>query len=459
MKYQVIPRKFRPLQFKEVIGQTAVVQTLKNAIIHKKTAHAYLFSGSRGTGKTTLARLLAKSLNCQNLIEGFEPCNECTICQEINRGQSLYVIEIDGASNRGIDDIRQINEDVRFSSDHQLYKIYIIDEVHMLTKEAFNALLKTLEEPPSHVKFFFATTEYHKIPQTITSRCQCFYLKRLSLSEVKIKLEKIIQQLQLFVSEEALFHLAKLADGSLRDAESMLEQMIAFKENNISLNDVSEMFGLLDPQLLFELDAALFKQDLKTIASISKKTYQEGIHIPYFIDSLIDHYRNVLVTFMGALSEDIPKLYRKKYEESKAKYTEEDVMYIIDILCQALQKTSLSQLKHLHVEALLFKITHHLHQPSLSQMMQKLTELENTLKNLPSLPSVSNSSPPEIKSDLFDRPLSPQTIITHDKPKIISSEIGHTPIKDNNKKKQSRYDTILEFARIELEGSLKKKVN
>ena len=227
--YQTFTRKYRPQKFQEVVGQEAIVTTLKNAIRLKRSAHAYLFSGSRGVGKTTLARLFAKALNCQNLDGQIEPCNECVSCKEIASSRSMDVIEIDGASNRGIDDMRQINETITYAPARG-YKIYIIDEVHMLTKEAFNALLKTLEEPPPAVKFFFATTEAHKVLPTIISRCQRFDLTQISHESIVTKLQAIAKESSREVEEEAMHLIARFSEGSLRDAESFLDQIFCFEE-------------------------------------------------------------------------------------------------------------------------------------------------------------------------------------------------------------------------------------
>src|SRR3989344_5068218 len=233
-KYQVIARKYRPQSFSDVVGQGPAVTTLKNAIRFDKVAHAYLFCGSRGVGKTTLARLFAKALNCSSPTSDLEPCNECPSCVEITSGQSLDVIEIDGASNRGIDDIRQINETVGYAPALGKYKIYIIDEVHMLKKEAFNALLKTLEEPPEKAKFFFATSEPHKGLPTIISRCQRFDLARIQPSLIASKLGSIARDLNRDVEPAALHLIASFAEGSLRDAESLFDQILCFAQNQIA---------------------------------------------------------------------------------------------------------------------------------------------------------------------------------------------------------------------------------
>ncbi len=244
-EYKVLARKYRPKNFSEVLGQDAIVTTLKNAIKHKRIAHAYLFCGSRGTGKTTLARVFAKALNCHNLNGDLEPCSECPSCKEIASGSSIDVIEIDGASHRGIDDIRQINENVGYTTSHGDYKIYIIDEVHMLTKEAFNALLKTLEEPPEKVIFFFATTEPHKVLPTILSRCQRFNLNRISNEKIIEKLKKIVIDQNVDTSEEVLQLIAERAEGGLRDAESIFDQMLSFHEGTLTIENARAILGIV----------------------------------------------------------------------------------------------------------------------------------------------------------------------------------------------------------------------
>src|SRR5262249_42117040 len=245
MEYQVLARRYRPKTFREVLGQDAIVATLRNAIKNNRIAHAYLFCGSRGTGKTTLARLFAKALNCQSLSSDLEPCNSCSSCREISSSSSMDVLEIDGASNRGIDDIRQINETVGYTAASGKYKIYIIDEVHMLTKEAFNALLKTLEEPPLKVKFFFATTEPHKVLPTILSRCQRFNLKSIPTDKIVEKLAFIAKELNISIEKDALNVIAKRAEGGLRDAESLFDQILAFHEGAITTTSVLTVLGMM----------------------------------------------------------------------------------------------------------------------------------------------------------------------------------------------------------------------
>lgn len=289
--YLVIARRYRPQRFNEVIGQDPTVTTLKHALQSKRIAHAYLFAGSRGTGKTSLARLFAKALNCPNLSSSFEPCNACPSCLEITEGRSLDVQEIDGASHRGIDHIRSLTEATLYAPAKGAYKVFIIDEVHMLTKEAFNALLKTLEEPPQFIKFFLATTEAHKIPQTILSRCQRFNLRRLSEEAICCKLEAIVQDMGMPADAVALRRLSTYADGGLRDAESLLEQLIAFSDGRITLEAVEEVLGIAPLHWFQKLDQAIEVADIVTAYSIADSVFFEGKDICHFIDDLCRHYR------------------------------------------------------------------------------------------------------------------------------------------------------------------------
>ncbi len=244
MSYIVIARKYRPKNFSEVVGQEHITKTLINAITNNRVAHAYLFSGPRGVGKTTTARILSKSLNCQKGPTSL-PCNACSNCNEIDNSINLDVLEIDGASNRGIEEIRTLQVNTRYAPGRGKYKIYIIDEVHMLTKPAFNALLKTLEEPPKHVIFIFATTEPHQIPMTVLSRCQRFNFRRLTVLEIEGKLREISEKEKISVDDEAVKLIARQADGSLRDGESMLDQLFTYSDKTITTNEVRMMFGFV----------------------------------------------------------------------------------------------------------------------------------------------------------------------------------------------------------------------
>lgn len=377
--YQVIARKFRPQSFKDVVGQEAVVTTLKNAIKFNRLAQAYLFCGSRGTGKTTLARLLAKALNCQQPLPNNEPCNQCSSCSEITSGSSLEVLEIDGASHRGIEDIRQINETVAYAAASGGYKIYIIDEVHMLTKEAFNALLKTLEEPPPRVKFFFATTEPHKIPPTILSRCQRFNLNRISLRQIVDKLRFIAQQLDVKAEESALLILAQRAEGGLRDAESLFDQIIAFEEGPVTVSSVAEALGLMPREVYFEIDLAGKEGNLAKAFEISHRIFSEGKELTYFIEGLVDHLRQIILikissphSTLGYLTES----EREKYLHSAQLYSQEQCMDLIEYLLDAQNRFRLASFTQITLETILLHVMRSHFRLSIDQLVRHLGELE-----------------------------------------------------------------------------------
>ncbi len=294
MPYLVMARKWRPQTFDSVIGQEHITATLKNAIQTGRIHHAYLFTGTRGVGKTTSARILAKALNCVNG-PTFQPCGQCDNCKQIAGGHHIDVLEIDGASNRGIDEIRDLRERVRYTPSQARYKVYIIDEVHMLTNEAFNALLKTLEEPPSHVIFIFATTEVHKIPATIISRCQKYDFRRISPKEIQDRLEEIVQAEQMKIEPEALYLVAKKADGSLRDAESLLDQIVSFSSEKVTAKDVQRILGVVDLEIYFKIIDCILMRDLPSGMNIVDSIFAQGYDLHEFALGLIEHFRNLLI--------------------------------------------------------------------------------------------------------------------------------------------------------------------
>ncbi len=294
MGYEVLARKWRPQVFEDVVGQKHVTDTLSNAISSDRLAHAYLFVGSRGIGKTSIARIFAKALNCENG-PTVKPCGKCDSCVEIAAGTNLDVMEIDGASNNGVEQVRDLRDSVMYAPARGKFKIYIIDEVHMLSNAAFNALLKTLEEPPAHVKFFFATTEPDKILTTIISRCQRFDLKRIPVTEIVERLEVIAKSEKVKISDDALIAVARGAEGGLRDAESALDQLIAFRGNKIDEEDVLSVFGLVSRSGLEQLAEGVLKGDLKAIIKLVGEFDAAGKDLSRLVAELVEHFRNLLI--------------------------------------------------------------------------------------------------------------------------------------------------------------------
>ena len=294
MDYQVSARKFRPGTFEELIGQPHVVQTLQNAIHRQQVAHAYLFSGMRGVGKTTAARILAKALNCEKGPTP-EPCGQCGSCLEIARGNSVDVIEIDGASNTGVDDVRELRENVKFSPFRGTYRIYIIDEVHMLSTSAFNALLKTLEEPPPHAVFIFATTEVHKIPPTITSRCQHFNFRRISRREIIARLQEVVKHVDVEIGERSLGAMARASEGSMRDALSLLDQAVAFGGKKITEHDVDEMLGAVPDELVGRIVQTVVTQDPTAAVVLVGEVVDHGYDLRAYCGAVVERMRHLMI--------------------------------------------------------------------------------------------------------------------------------------------------------------------
>ncbi|MFN8710199.1 MAG: DNA polymerase III subunit gamma/tau, partial [Planctomyces sp.] len=297
--YTVLARRFRPQAFDEVIGQEHVSQALRNAIRSGRVAHAYLFTGARGVGKTSTARILAKALNCPNAVDGV-PCNHCEICDGVSAGNDVDVIEIDGASNRGIDDIRSLRANVGVRSMRTRYKVYIIDEVHMLTKEAFNALLKTLEEPPPNVKFVFCTTEPNKVPDTILSRCQRFDFSTVGEASIAQRLAVIAAAEGFEVTEEALELVARRARGSMRDSQSLFDQLLAFSSGTVNGEDVHRMLGTADDARLVELFTSVVERRPGELLKCLDLALEDGVQVGEIIDQCILYVRDLMVLCSGA---------------------------------------------------------------------------------------------------------------------------------------------------------------
>ena len=328
--YQALYRKYRPTNFSNVAGQKVIIQTLTNAIENKKISHAYLFSGPRGTGKTSIAKILAKIVNCENL-DGITPCNKCVSCTQINNKQNTDIIEIDAASNNGVDEIRELRDKVGLVPSYGKYKVYIIDEVHMLTTAAFNALLKTLEEPPKHIIFILATTEPHKIPSTILSRCQRFDFKKISITDIKLRLKSICDSENISIEEDALELIAKLSDGGLRDSIGLLDQLTAYTNDKITTQDVNEVYGTLSLSELSSFVTGIFEKKLDETFELIDKYDSDGKNLNKIMENIIEMLKNTLIYYNS--SDYFKSKEEKEIYEKICNAIEEDKIYkIIDIL-------------------------------------------------------------------------------------------------------------------------------
>jgi DNA polymerase-3 subunit gamma/tau len=444
--YLVISRRYRPRTFADVVGQEAIVTTLKNAIRSGKLSSAYLFSGSRGTGKTTLARLFAKALNCASLLPSGEPCNACTSCKEIAESCSLDVQEIDGASYRGIDHVRTLTEGAAYAPTSGKYKIYIIDEVHMLTKEAFNALLKVLEEPPPFVKFFFATTEPHKIPGTIISRCQRFGLYRLTTDLIVSKLCKVASELGFSADDGALVRLASYSEGSLRDAESLLDQIATFSDGHITIQTIEEVLGLTPTTWLIELDLAIETADISVAYRISDKVFYEGKDIGHFVDDVCEHYRAFLFTHLNT-QMSLDERRKEHFQKMSQKISQEHLLEILGLLAEAQRSLKSASSPRFLLEWLLISIVRVKCKVPVPLIVKKLSELQ---KSIVSAPQVS-PQPPTTQAP----PVAPQTTKPPAQPQKKASRPLPTPTAIlPTEQEECRQHNVLQFAAVELGATL-----
>lgn len=365
--YQILPLKYRPQTFNDVVGQPHIIQTLKKELKYSRIANAYLFAGPRGIGKTTTARIVAKALNCVNGPTP-EPCNSCDRCKEIQGGNSLDVLEIDGASNRGIDEVRQLRERVKYAPSRGKYKVYIIDEVHMLTEAAFNALLKTIEEPPKHVVFIFATTAPYKLPLTILSRCQRFNFRKISPTAICEKIKAIAQLESVEIDNSACSVIAQFVDGSLRDAISIFDQLIPYTGGKVKANDVQTLLGLPSQTLFFELTDAIIKGDSAAILTLTQTVLNQGVGTTELLSGLINHLQTLFLIKTG-VAPDNPQNYATQAELLETS----DILRIINFLFDTEKyiRTALSQ--EIYLQQALVRVSM-CAQPIIERVMDKFAE-------------------------------------------------------------------------------------
>ncbi len=385
MSYTALYRKWRPVSFEDVKGQDPIVQTLKNQITSERIGHAYLFCGTRGTGKTSIAKIFARAVNCEHPVDG-SPCNECPTCWSILSGSSMNVVEIDAASNNGVENIRDIREQVQYPPTEGRYRVYIIDEVHMLSIGAFNALLKTLEEPPSYVIFILATTEVHKIPITILSRCQRYDFKRISLETIADRLRELTQAEQIQVEDKALLYVAKAADGSLRDALSLLDQCVAFHYGRVlTYDNALEVLGAVDSSVFSQMFGAIVEGRTRDCICSLEEIVIQGRELGQFVTDFIWYMRNLLLIRSADDAEGLVDMSEENLKQLRSDAGKADgttLMRYIRIFSELSNQLRYASQKRVLVEVALIKLTRPSMEPNLDAILQRLGDLEAQMEDL-----------------------------------------------------------------------------
>lgn len=380
--YQVLYRKYRPKVFSDVYGQDHVTSTLKNEIKNGRVSHAYLFTGSRGTGKTTCAKILAKAVNCEHNVDG-EPCNECEVCRGLDNGSIYDVVEIDAASNNGVDNIRELRDETNYAPSRGKYRVYIIDEVHMLSTGAFNALLKTLEEPPAHVIFILATTEVHKLPATILSRCQRFDFKRIQPETMAVRLKEVAGLEGLGLDDDAAVLIARIADGALRDGLSILDQC-AGRSKEINSDLVSEVAGLAGREAMYKLSDCIANSDSNTAMSIISDLYQNSFDMERLCVEMINHFRNFLVAKTVRKSRELIICTDDEYNtilEASKEFTVESIVFALDLFQNTLVTIKSGASARIEVEMAFIKLCEPKMDESIASLLDRVSKLENAIKS------------------------------------------------------------------------------